>query len=335
MPFKLVFPGNNHPDVVLQAKPAKVGRDQSNDIVLSLPTVSSFHAELKIQNGSLLLVDLGSTNGTFLNGQPLSGEVDLKSGDRIHFDQILAELVAVSPDEPDPECFPRSSLRGLSSFVKGRNFVLCGNTTTIGRDPTSQIHIERQQISWHHATIFSREQDLVLKDLNSCNGTYVNGQRIVERTLKAGDEVCFGTVAFQVSLHRGQENESVVKEPPCAAGKPEPRQDEVRKGFFLIDGQPFPLQSITINIGRLSSNQIVLQNETVSLRHAVLMELEDGWWLEDLNSTNGTFVNGKKIARQRLQGGDLLSFGNREVEFVDPCVVVPAVAPSVVVMIEE
>eukprot|EP00976_Prorocentrum_cordatum_P097297 1190935-Prorocentrum_minimum.AAC.10 len=63
----------------------KVGAVEPSDIVIDVDTVSSSHAELVEADGALSLNDLGSTNGTFVNGKKLSKAMALKAGDKIKF----------------------------------------------------------------------------------------------------------------------------------------------------------------------------------------------------------------------------------------------------------
>lgn len=83
--------------------------------------------------------------------------------------------------------------------------------------------------------------------------------------------------------------------------------DGARSG--LKRGAALALQAET-TIGRLPGNGVVLPDETVSSRHALLREVDGRWWVEDLGSTNGTRVNGRPIgAATVIVPGDLLEFG--------------------------
>jgi hypothetical protein len=76
-------------------------------------------------------------------------------------------------------------------------------------------------------------------------------------------------------------------------------------------GTAFPLGAAT-SIGRDLDNEIVLADPTVSARHAVVSRRSGAWWLEDLASTNGTFVNGRQIAPETpelLRSGDVVQIG--------------------------
>jgi predicted component of type VI protein secretion system len=66
-----------------------VGRDLSNDIVINDPEISRRHARLYVQGASYVLEDLGSTNGTFVNGQRLMGANVLRPGDSVTFGERM------------------------------------------------------------------------------------------------------------------------------------------------------------------------------------------------------------------------------------------------------
>ena len=70
-----------------------------------------------------------------------------------------------------------------------------------------------------------------------------------------------------------------------------------------------------VNIGRLSTNDVVLSDSNVSRRHAELRRSGDRWVLVDLGSTNGTLVNGKLAREHELRNGDRVSFGTSELIF--------------------
>jgi hypothetical protein len=93
-------------------------------------------------------------------------------------------------------------------------------------------------------------------------------------------------------------------------------------------------------LGRRPYNDIVIDNLAVSGEHAVLQMTGSEVFLEDLNSTNGTYVNGKAVKKQQLQNGDSIEIGKYKIKFVgdgvadnfDKTMVVrarPAVAPQV------
>jgi pSer/pThr/pTyr-binding forkhead associated (FHA) protein len=76
-----------------------------------------------------------------------------------------------------------------------------------------------------------------------------------------------------------------------------------------------PLEQEVYTIGRKADNDIVIDNLAVSGFHAKLVKEGETVYLEDQNSTNGTFVNGKKVAKCALNNGDVVLIGTHTIEF--------------------
>jgi pSer/pThr/pTyr-binding forkhead associated (FHA) protein len=99
--FQFVMRSGPTPGVTfpLEGDQLTIGRDSSNGVSINDPEVSRKHSRLSFQGGKYVLEDLGSTNGTFVNGQRLVGPVVLKSGDVISLgEQIVLMYDAVSMD---------------------------------------------------------------------------------------------------------------------------------------------------------------------------------------------------------------------------------------------
>jgi predicted component of type VI protein secretion system len=70
-------------------------------------------------------------------------------------------------------------------------------------------------------------------------------------------------------------------------------------------------------IGRLPDNDVRIDNPTVSGHHSLIINILNDSFLEDLNSTNGTYVNGKLIKKHALQHGDVVTVGKHQLRYVD------------------
>ncbi len=92
------------------------------------------------------------------------------------------------------------------------------------------------------------------------------------------------------------------------------------KLHFLLDGNSlgeFALDKERMTIGRRPSNQIHIDNLAVSGVHAVIVTIGNDSFLEDLNSTNGTMVNGKTIKKYVLQHEDMIEFGKYQLKYIN------------------
>ena len=90
---------------------------------------------------------------------------------------------------------------------------------TIGRAPDNDLHVDNLAVSSHHARIFNDSGRLVVEDMNSLNGTFVNSQRVTRATLKPGDVVSVGKHTIEV---RGEAEPVATSPGPVAPAKPAP-----------------------------------------------------------------------------------------------------------------
>ena len=86
----------------------------------------------------------------------------------------------------------------LSEGFTGRAYELKVPTTTVGRVSDNAFEIPEASVSSHHAEILLRGTDVVVRDLNSTNGTYIAGERITEAVLKPGQILRLGTVDMRL-----------------------------------------------------------------------------------------------------------------------------------------
>jgi FHA domain len=116
--------------------------------------------------------------------------------------------------------------------------------------------------------------------------------------------------------------DSMILTPQAAAAAGLGRGSPSRRSFLLIvqrspsldEGDEFPVNSAPLTVGRGGQNDLVLTGDDfASARHARIEVRGDGVWVQDLESTNGTFVNGSRIAgAQRLDHGDVLRVGETD-----------------------
>ncbi|WP_235548454.1 FHA domain-containing protein [Noviherbaspirillum sp. Root189] len=166
-------------------------------------------------------------------------------------------------------------------------------------------------LSRRHARIFCEYGAVYIADLGSKNGTTVNGEDIRQKTrrLQDGDTVCFGgALPFRVELgerahsgNRGRRLASLTLEPERADAGLQP---------IVVTHFPFLISKADAAFARYKTEQ-PQQVNYLSRRHAHIFQKSGEPYVEDLGSTNGTFLNGIRLDEHaaRLQRGDTLAFG--------------------------
>lgn len=201
----------------VEAGDTLLGRDAGLKVSLPLEGVSRVHAKVTFDGTSYVVEDMKSTNGTFLNGEPMQRErlrhldvVSLGRGVHLVF-LIRGESRAVT--RPG---IVRASL--LASAPDAAPYEMGLGEATLGRSPSCNVVVDHASVSAQHARLLRTPDSLVVMDLGSANGTFVNGERVVTASLKDGDALSLASVVdYRVSLEQG----SVTSLAGAAAPAPE------------------------------------------------------------------------------------------------------------------
>ncbi|MBV8162284.1 MAG: alpha/beta fold hydrolase [Acidimicrobiia bacterium] len=223
--------GGQGQEFLLSKPSVTIGRATTNDVPISDPKVSRFHARVDCAAGDRTVVDLGSANGTSVGGARVE-RARLRHGDAIRVgDTTLrfneaqsagpeaesplerATLLAVPTlaDDPDLErSLARQTIVALVADTSvARLAVHWGDRTwevpitepvlSIGRGPHNGVVIDDPQVSRHHARVEARAGGFWATDAGSTNGTWIGGRSIDEQELETGTEVRVGpaTLVFK------------------------------------------------------------------------------------------------------------------------------------------
>ncbi len=176
-----------------------LGRSSNCDIVLPGDNVSRRHARLFTKDDALFIEDLNSANGTFVNGKKITKPVMLLDGTVFRVGDFHIHVHGgVQSLEPDT-VFLR--LIGLNRSVKDEIFEVKEKTSLVGRGNDCQIVIVDPSISRVHARFLVMNPSTVLvKDMGSANGVYVNGRMVNTWELRSGDDLRIGDLEFKVEI---------------------------------------------------------------------------------------------------------------------------------------
>ncbi|MBI4585243.1 MAG: FHA domain-containing protein [Planctomycetes bacterium] len=236
-----------------------------------------------------------------------------------------------------------------------------GPVVQIGREKDNQVVIHDPRSSRHHCRVLHTPDGFFVEDLQSRNGTLLNGARITRSSLQEGDVIQIGktrigfdkdpllAAPLKEEAARGGARTSAVRTrtvsatPAPAAGvkgldeasvleSPEPETlavapaaAEARKPAVMTTGEAYlegiagghagkkiPITRVPYTIGRLVDNNLRIEDAKASAHHARIVRRENVFYIEDLDSKNGTLVNGKRIRECPLVPGMRLHIGESQ-----------------------
>ncbi len=184
-----------------------------------------------------------------------------------------------------------------------QTFSLKAAESILGRDAGIAVPVSRDGVSRHHARILKEGDGYVIEDLRSTNGTFLNGQAVARDSLRHLDVIGLGKEAELIFVLRPDEAKTI-------------RKVVVLDASLLRDtpgATPEALPVGEVTVGRSSACNIVATQGPVSKIHCRIVRTQKQVTLEDLGSSNGTFVNGERVMSAVLHEGDTLTLGAVEV----------------------
>src|SRR6478609_154985 len=249
--MKLIFPNGEHAPATLDEGIARVGTASDCAIVLSAPGVAAHHAEIETRAGQSVVRPIDASAPTVLNGRQITQETPLKPGDLVLFARVGCRVssdrpVAATAPQPSAQkgageaartrvrnTLPKYMLRGVSGATFGKTFALTG-TMVIGRQADSDIPVPAEEISRHHARLQVTADGVMVEDMNSANGTFINDKRIQNGVLKPGEELRLDTVRFMlVAPGMDAKQQAAARAEPAKAAAPDPQGSGKAVGIVI------------------------------------------------------------------------------------------------------
>lgn len=198
----------------------------------------------------------------------------------------------------------------------GREHQLRPGANVLGRQ--GDIIIEDTRASRRHAQVTVSADALTVEDIGSTNGTSVNGARLGQgekRPLAHGDTLSLGGYELTLSMP-GQTNKTQAAMSGRTAAIAAPPTTSTAVAFLILPEGEKPLNPGVFSFGRKAENAVVISDPYVSGKHGEFEVTEDGVYVTDTGSTNGTVLNDAKLnpgQKVRLQASDVIKLGSVEV----------------------
>ncbi len=176
--------------------------------------------------------------------------------------------------------------------------------TLIGSRRDCQLPIPHADVSQIHCALCNDGRHVLVCDLRSRMGTFVNGRRVVVARLKPGDELHVGSVPLRLEflrlpLHQGIDPDPTLLSPPLK---------------LIVGPSSVEIARQPAVIGRRNSCDVVIDTPDVSLAHALIFCLNGRPLICDLSSRSGTLLDGERISLAWLRDGDRLTIGGESIE---------------------
>jgi len=214
MSLKLVFLGSTRAQLLLEPRNYTIGSDAAADVVLADVGATPMHCELAVSaQGVQLRIPEG--NKVVVNERSVTGLMTLRPGDtlacgaaRIRLVKVAAvEEPGLSPVAPGAgvavnatmvrPVLPKFVLRGISGDHFGHSYPLKASML-VGRAEDANLCLPIDSISRQHARLTPAGDEVLVEDLGSANGTWINGKRLSRGQARHGDEIRFDTERFQL-----------------------------------------------------------------------------------------------------------------------------------------
>lgn len=217
MSMKLVFPDSDRAQMLLDQRHYTIGSDVGADLVLADGNVAPIHCELAVTAQGVQLRIPGS-NLVVVNDRPVTGLIALRSGDTlvcgsarirlVRLAGVTSEADSLSPTHGAGEpvqatmvrpVLPKFVLRGMSGDQFGRSHPLQASML-VGRAEDASLRLPLEGISRQHARLTPAGDAVLVEDLGSANGTWINGNRVSSGQARHGDEIRFDQQRFQLVI---------------------------------------------------------------------------------------------------------------------------------------
>lgn len=200
---------NNGSIIDIDRWETSIGKSKSNDIVLPMPNVSRFHAVIAKKRKEWVITDTFSKTGVKVNGREINGKASIEDGDIITIGSIPLKFLCAEAVSAQSKSQMRNEAKELTQSTGNIAYAVLVDVKThrpiylrkkdvlIGRSENADIQINLDTVSSEHARIHLTSRGWALSDLNSHNGTKLNGRFITQPQLIFDeDTVTFGERVF-------------------------------------------------------------------------------------------------------------------------------------------
>lgn len=353
--LRILLPTGDVFDHEIRDEETQIGKGPRNDLVIADPSVSTAHAVLRRDADAYTIADLGSRNGTFVDGERVTSPRRLTHGDVIGMGLSKltfrladhSETASIELDELAPKPTVRAGPPPLTEEALAEAVV---NSGLVSRSDLDRVRANgkgrrlcRALVEDHLVSeeslrdLMSRTFEIPVIDLETA---HFDDSVIAEFPPRVAlDHNIIGVARESDSLILAVADPTDSDAVREVTNQVEPSvtlrlttasqiREHVTRHFgprligVLPTGEKieYPLDKHEVELGKAAHNQIVLTDPTVSNTHAIVIAREGGYCIVDLGSRNGTFINGERLGSnaRTLQHGEMIQLGKTVLTFRNP-----------------
>ena len=214
--LKLQFVDGSRESIWLVEPRLRIGRLAGNDVVLQEPEIKDSHAEIRLKDEQLYLLNRHPDYLVTVNGKRVKKAVKIGENDLIELGsfelKIVSPALEIATAKPAPVATENEEwgLQATASWAS-QSFYPVEGTVTIGRDESCDITVPVSHLSRKHAQLTVSGSYMVVKDLGSTNGTFLNGEKITHGRARPGDKLRFDVVNFSVTGPQSDVDQTIVR----------------------------------------------------------------------------------------------------------------------------
>ncbi len=302
----------------------RMGREADNDVVVASKNASRHHAEIVVTSQGYVFVDT-STNGSMINEKKVAGRQLLARADVIKIGdeefRFYGDKFEAAPAEPIPSTAPESVPLALETPAD----------LVAELPPGAESQLRNTLFGAPPAEVAAGEGEAPVSPRTGEEVALDDGQ--LKRQEPPDSPPSTPPVPESPPPEAPSPPVSVPPPPPSPTSPPPAAEKEparevlanvvIRSG--ALQGQRLPIRVPIVNIGRAEYNDLVIPDESVSTIHAKIQRREGIWILMDMDSTNGTFVDGERVTDEVplvpaavLRFGEVKAFFEPTDDSVDP-----------------
>jgi pSer/pThr/pTyr-binding forkhead associated (FHA) protein len=223
-------------------------------------------------------------------------------------------------------------MKAVLQVTKDRKLIskvaIAANPFVMGRSPSCSLPLDEALASREHANVVFESGAFWLVDNGSRNGTTLNDEKITtKKELRDGDEIGIGATRIKFVLDKTSRDDGDADDDKTRVAsaadleEKSPGQAVVQKKEIgdldvkvritegPLAGGVFRNWEGPLTIGRGLNNNVVLVDDAISTAHAQIVQEGEDYYIEDLKSSNGTFLDGVKVQKNKLSNGQKIKLG--------------------------